>query len=83
MWFNIYVGMDKSIAELREGTNWWFKENTCLLLPKELQVRDSTTIIWFLFSHDKMDHKELCDKIKEIAKHVYNMPINIALKMLQ
>ena len=80
MWFNIYVGMDESIDELREGTNWWFKENKCLLLPKELQVRDSTTIVWFLFSHDKFDRKELCDKIKEIAKHVYNMPVNIALK---
>ena len=70
--------MDKSIEELKEGTNWWFKENTYLLLPKQIQVRESVTIVWFLFSHDKMDRKELCDKIKEIAIHVYNKPINIA-----
>ena len=27
-----------------------------------------------------MDRKELCDEIKTIAEHVYNTPINIALK---
>ena len=52
LWCDIYVGCDDIINALSKNIRWWFQDHNAMLLPKELQVRDGTTLLWIIYSHE-------------------------------
>ena len=68
VWFRIRCGFDGTPDEMRDATDWWFRENNGVFFRQPLQVPDTVRNIWLFMSHDRMDTTRLTEAIQAKAK---------------
>ena len=68
VWFRIRCGFDDSPEDMKDATDWWFRENNGIFFKQPLQVPDTARDIWLFMSHDRIDTAQLTEAIQEKAK---------------
>ena len=67
VWFRIRCGFDDTPEEMRDATDWWFRENNGVFFKQPLQVPDTVRDIWLFMSHDRIDTTRLTEAIQDRA----------------
>ena len=67
VWFRIRCGFDETSADMKDATDWWFRENNGVFFKQPLQVPDTVRDIWLFMSHDRIDTERLTEAIQEKA----------------
>ena len=68
VWFRIRCGFDDSPEDMRDATDWWFRENNGVFFKQPMQVPDTVRDIWLFMSHDRIDTTRLTEAIQDKAK---------------
>ena len=68
IWFQIQCGFDDLLDDMKDATDWWFRDNNGVFFKQPLQVPDTVQDIWLFMSHDCIDTRQLTEAIQEKAK---------------
>ena len=64
VWFRIRCGFDETSADMKDATDWWFRENNGVFFKQPLQVPDTVRDIWLFMSHDRIDTERLTEAVE-------------------
>ena len=70
---------------MSENTQWWFSKHSSGMYRKHLQIPESVSKIWLLYSHDKMNTGQIVEAIKKTSgeKLGYNIPMALVFSVIK